>query len=50
MAEMLTYEPSLTSMTGGRGSFHMEFSHYDIVPHNMAEKVIEEAKREAEEG
>jgi elongation factor G len=49
MAEMLNYQPSLTSMTGDRGSFHMEQSHYDIVPHNFAEKIIEEAKREAEE-
>lgn len=49
MSEMLNYQPSLTSMTGGRGSFHMEASHYDIVPHNLAEKIIEEAKREAEE-
>jgi elongation factor G len=49
MSEMLNYQPSLTSMTGDRGSFHMEPSHYDIVPHNLAEKIIEEAKREAEE-
>ena len=32
MAEMLTYEQHLTSTTGGRGSYHMEFSHYDEVP------------------
>ena len=32
MAEMLTYEQTLTSTTGGRGSYHMEFSHYDEVP------------------
>jgi elongation factor G len=49
LAELLNYEPTLTSMTGGRGSFHMEHSHYDIVPVHLAEKVIEEAKREAEE-
>ena len=46
MAEMLNYAPTLTSMTGGRGSFHMETSHYDIVPPHFAEKVIEEAKRD----
>ncbi|HSR50636.1 MAG TPA: elongation factor G [Acidobacteriota bacterium] len=46
LAEMLTYSPALTSMTGGRGSFHMEPAHYDIVPHNIAEKVIEERKQE----
>ena len=46
MAEMLNYAPTLTSMTGGRGSFHMEKSHYDVVPPDFAEKVIEEAKRD----
>lgn len=46
LAEMLNYAPTLTSMTGGRGSFHMETSHYDIVPPHCAEKVIEEAKRD----
>ena len=49
MSEMLNYQPTLTSMTGGRGSFHMERSHYDIVPHQLSEKIIEETKREAEE-
>jgi elongation factor G len=49
MSEMLNYQPTLTSMTGGRGSFHMERSHYDIVPHQLSDKIIEEAKREAEE-
>lgn len=41
MAEMLTYEPTLTSLTGGRGGFHMEFSHYDPVPANLARQLIE---------
>lgn len=49
MAEMLTYSPDLTSMTGGRGSFTMEFSHYEIVPSNLAEKIIAQAKAEKEE-
>jgi len=50
MAEMLTYESTLRSLTGGRGSFHMEFSHYDEVPGNLKEKIIAEAKqRMAEE-
>ncbi len=48
LAEMLTYAPTLTSLTAGRGSFHMEQSHYDIVPPHLAEKVIEDAKREKE--
>lgn len=46
MAEMLTYEPTLTSLTGGRGAFHMEFSHYDPVPANLAKQLIETHKAE----
>ncbi len=49
LAEMLNYQPALTSMTGGRGSYQMESSHYDIVPPHLAEKIIAEAKKEAEE-
>ncbi len=49
LAEMLSYAPVLTSMTGGRGSYKMEQSHYDIVPAHIAEKVIAEAKKEKEE-
>ena len=48
MAEMLTYEPSLRSMTGGRGGYAMEFSHYEEVPAFIADKVIKEAKTEKE--
>jgi elongation factor G len=46
MAEMVTYSPILTSVTGGRGSYHMEFSHYDEVPAHIAQKVIEEANKD----
>ena len=46
MAEMLTYANELTSMTQGRGSFSMEFAHYDFVPQQTAEKVIAAAKRD----
>jgi elongation factor G len=49
MAEMLSYAAELTSMTGGRGSFNMEFSHYDVIPANIAEKIIAQAKKEEEE-
>ena len=48
MADMLTYEPVLRSMTGGRGAYSMEFSHYEEVPAFIAEKVIKEAKAEKE--
>ncbi len=46
MAEMLTFEPDLTSITGGRGTYRMEFSHYDEVPQHLQEKIIEQAKAE----
>jgi elongation factor G len=48
MAEMLSYVQDLNSLTGGRGSFEMEFSHYDEVPGQIAQKIIEEAKKTAE--
>jgi elongation factor G len=46
MAEMLTYEQTLTSHTGGRGAYHMEFSHYDEVPGHLQSKIISAAKAE----
>jgi elongation factor G len=47
-AEMLMYEPDLTSITSGRGSFTMEFSHYEEVPSHLAERIIQKAKEEKE--
>jgi len=44
MSEVLLYAPDLISKTGGRGSFDMEFSHYEEVPPHLAEKIINEAK------
>jgi elongation factor G len=46
MSEMVSYSPILTSVTGGRGTYHMEFSHYDEVPAHIAQKIIEEANKE----
>ncbi len=46
MAEMLDFEPTLTSITGGRGSFLMEFSHYEEVPAHIQQKIIAEAVKE----
>ena len=40
LAEMLSYATDLTSMTQGRASYSMEYSHYDYVPNELAEKVI----------
>src|SRR6201984_994752 len=41
MAEMLSYGPDLTAMTQGRGSFNMKMNHYDVVPGQLQEKIIE---------
>jgi elongation factor G len=49
MSEFLTYAPDLRSMTGGRGLFTMEFSRYDEVPAQLAEKIIEKVKSEQED-
>jgi elongation factor G len=45
LAEMLTYGSTLRSITQGRGSFHMESSHYEEVPRSLQEKIIAEARR-----
>jgi len=49
MAEMLTYGSTLRSITQGRGSFHMEMSHYEEVPRNLQEKIIAESKKKQEQ-
>lgn len=46
MSEMLNYQSTLNSITAARGSYHMEFSHYDPTPGNIAQKVIEQARAE----
>ncbi|PYQ31163.1 MAG: elongation factor G [Acidobacteria bacterium] len=48
LAEMLTYGSTLRSITQGRGSFHMEYSHYEEVPKQLQEKIIAEAKKAKE--
>jgi len=48
LSEMLTYGSTLRSLTQGRGSFHMEYSHYEEVPRNLQEKIISEAKKAKE--
>ncbi len=49
LAEMRRYSIDLRSITGGRGVFSMEFSHYEEVPDHTAQKIIERAKKEKEE-
>jgi len=44
LSEMLTYATDLTSMTQGRASYSMEFSHYDYLPPELTEKIIAQAK------
>ena len=46
LAEMLSYDAELTSMTGGRGSYHMEMGHYDEVPGPLQDKIVSAAKAE----
>jgi len=46
MAEMLDYQSKLNSITAARGSYHMEFSHYDPVPGQLTHKIIEQARAE----
>jgi elongation factor G len=49
MADVLTYSQSLTSLTGGRGDYTLAFLRYEEVPSHIAQKIMEEAKKEAEE-
>jgi elongation factor G len=46
LSEMLNYQPMLNSITAARGSYSMEFSHYDEVPAQVAQKIIAEAQAE----
>ncbi len=46
MVEMLDFEPNLTSITGGRGSYFMELSHYEEVPAQLQKKIIADAVKE----
>jgi elongation factor G len=48
MAEVLTYNQALTSLTGGRGDYHMQFLRYEEVPSHIAHKLIDAAKHEGE--
>ena len=44
LEEMYKYVNELKSITGGRGTYTMSFSHYEIVPSNLAQSIIEKAK------
>ncbi|MCH8030156.1 MAG: elongation factor G, partial [Candidatus Dadabacteria bacterium] len=45
MGEVLTYAPELRSITSGRGTFSMEFSHYEEVPGHLSPKIIDEVSQ-----
>ena len=44
LAEVATYARTLSSMTGGQGSYTMEFAHYEVVPGNVQQEIISKAK------
>ncbi len=49
MAELYQYSASLKSITSGAGTYSMHFSHYDMVPAHIGQKIIDETKKEREE-
>jgi elongation factor G len=49
LAEVMTYARTLSSMTGGQGSYTMEFARYDVVPGNVQQQIIAQAKLKEEE-
>ena len=48
-AEIFSYSTQLRSMTGGRGTFELEFLRYDVVPANVTQKIIAANRKEEEE-
>ena len=48
MSEVLKYAPELRSITSGRGTFKMDFSHYEEVPNHLAAKIVEESSKDIE--
>lgn len=49
LREVTTYARTLSSMTGGQGSYTLEFSHYDVMPANVQQEIMAKAKLEEEE-
>ena len=49
MAELYQYSAALKSITSGAGSYTMQFSHYEPIPAHIAQKVIDETKKEQEQ-
>jgi len=49
LAEMANYTNELRSMTSGQGTYTMLFSHYEVVPAHIAQKIVDERKKEKEQ-
>ena len=49
LRELMTYARTLSSMTGGQGSYHMEFAHYDVMPGNIQQEIMAKSKVQDEE-
>jgi elongation factor G len=49
LEEMYKYVNELKSITGGRGTYNMTFSHYEVVPSNLAQTIVERAKATRQE-
>ena len=49
LSEMFKYASDLRSVTGGRGSYSMHFSHYEVVPHKITQTIVEQSKQSKEE-
>jgi len=49
LAEVTNYDAELRSITGGEGAYTIEFSHYEAVPSNITQRIIDASKKTAEE-
>jgi len=49
LSETSTYARALSSITAGQGSYSLEFSHYDAVPPNIQQQIIDQAKKDSDE-
>ena len=49
LAEVSTYARALSSMTGGQGSYTLEFSHYEVVPGNVQQNIVSQTKVKVED-
>ena len=49
LAEVTNYARALSSITGGQGSYTMEFTHYDLVPGNVVKEIVEKAQMKVDE-